>query len=298
MFYSSPHPLHIVDVFAERKYAGNQLAVVLDAGDLSSDEMQVIALETHFSETTFVTSRQMRDGGFDVRIFTPGAELPFAGHPTLGTAWVIQRELLGGVGDRVVLNLKVGQIPVTFARDEPGEPVLWMRQKPPVFGDELPREAVAAAVGLEAADLDPNLPAQEVSTGIYSLIVPVRNLDALGRSHVERAPYRQLLAGRETRTVLLFCREAREAGNHLAARVYAETVGVEEDAATGSANGSLAGYLTRHRVMGSETIDLRVEQGYEMGRPSLLRLRATDRGDTVEIDIGGRVFPTVRGELS
>ncbi len=292
-----PHPLHIVDVFAERKHAGNQLAVVLDAGDLSSEEMQAIALETHFSETTFVTSREIRDGGFDVRIFTPGTELPFAGHPTLGTAWVLHRELLSGVGEKVVLNLKVGPIPVTFTTEEPGDPVLWMHQKPPVFGGTLPHAAVAEAVGLLADDLDSSLPAQEVSTGVYSLIVPVKSLDALARSHVERTPYRRLLADREARTVLLFCREARETGNQLAARVYADSVGIEEDPATGSACGSLAGYLVKHRVMGGEAIDLRVEQGYEMGRPSLLRLRAWRREDEIEIHVGGRVFASMRGEL-
>lgn len=292
------HPFHILDVFAEEKYAGNQLAVFLDAGDLPSETMQRLARETNFSETTFVLSSEPRDGGYDVRIFTPSAELPFAGHPTLGTAWVIQRELLGGRGDRVVLNLGVGQVPVTFTRDEPGEPVLWMRQKPPRFGRQVPHAAAAEAIGLTPADLDERFPVEEVSTGLPGLMVPVRGLAALQRSSPDHAACRRLLAGLEADMVMLFCQEAREAGNHLAARCYAELCGIAEDPATGSACGDLAGYLVRHRLRGVDAIDLRVEQGYEIGRPSLLRLRAREaEGGEIEIDVGGRVIPTMRGEL-
>lgn len=291
------YPFHVVDVFAERKYAGNQLAVFLDAGNIPTETMQKLARETNFSETTFVTSREERDGGFDVRIFTPASELPFAGHPTLGTAWVIQRELLDGHGDRVALNLRIGQIPVTFEHEEPGEPVLWMRQKPPQFGRRAPYAAAAEMIGLGVEDLDERFPVEMVSTGMPTLIVPLRSLEALKRSRLERAPYRRLMAEIEGGTVLLFCQEAREPGNHLACRVYAELFGVEEDPATGSSCGSLAGYLVQHRVRGGDAIDLRVEQGYEIGRPSLLRQRAREVGGEIEIDIGGRVFPTMKGEL-
>ncbi len=291
------HPFHVLDVFAEEKYAGNQLAVFLDAGSIPAETMQKLARETNFSETTFVLSGEPRDGGYDVRIFTPSAELPFAGHPTLGTAWVIQRELLGGLGDRVALNLKVGQIPVTFEREEPGEPVLWMRQNPPRFGKRVPHAAAAEAIGLDVADLDERLPVEEVSTGLPGLIVPVRSLEALQRSRPDSAVLRRLMAGLQADMVLLFCQEAREAGNHLAARVYAELCGIQEDPATGSACGDLAGYLVQHRVRGGESIDLRVEQGYEIGRPSLLRLRARAAGGEIEIHVGGRVFQTMRGEL-
>ncbi|MBN1814459.1 MAG: PhzF family phenazine biosynthesis protein, partial [Anaerolineae bacterium] len=123
---------YIVDVFAERKYSGNQLAVFRKAAGLSTDEMQAIAREMHFSETTFVLSDQPRDGGYDVRIFTPQAELPFAGHPTLGTAFVIRQEIIGRPAEQVILNLQVGPIPVTFDGD-----ILWMKQVEPQFGEVL-----------------------------------------------------------------------------------------------------------------------------------------------------------------
>src|SRR4030042_2345154 len=126
-------PFSIVDVFAEEKYAGNQLAVVRNAQGLSSEQMQKIAREMNFSETTFVLSDAPRDDGYDVRIFTPAAEVPFAGHPTLGTAWVIRQEIVHSPVEQVKLNLQVGQIPVTFG--QAAEPdVLWMKQNPPTFG--------------------------------------------------------------------------------------------------------------------------------------------------------------------
>jgi len=146
---------YIVDVFAEEKYAGNQLAVVLDADTLSTAEMQRIARETNFSETTFVTSAVERDGGYDVRIFTPNEELPFAGHPTLGTAFVIRREIIRSPCAGLALNLEVGQIPVTFQVTDGGEEVLWMRQQPPTFGARgIAPENIAPVLGIEVAEID------------------------------------------------------------------------------------------------------------------------------------------------
>ena len=120
---------YIVDVFAEEKYAGNQLAVVRGGADLSDEALGKIALEINYSETTFVLADEETDGGYDVRIFTPGGEVPFAGHPTLGTAYVIRQEILCEPVEQITLNLKVGKIPVTFGD------LLWMRQPPPTFGE-------------------------------------------------------------------------------------------------------------------------------------------------------------------
>jgi trans-2,3-dihydro-3-hydroxyanthranilate isomerase len=292
-----PHPFFVVDVFAERKYAGNQLAVIFDAADLTSAEMQAIARETNFSETTFVLAREPRDGGWPVRIFTPAAELPFAGHPTLGTADVIRRELLGGRGDELTLALAVGLIPVTVERTEPGPEVLWMRQRPPLVGHRAAHAEAAAALGLGPEDLDRDFPVEALSTGVFSLMVPLRSLDALGRARIVDEPYSRLTAAAGTSTVLLFCRGARQAENQLAVRVFARDVGVPEDSATGSANGCLAAYLARHRVLGGGELAVRVEQGYEMGRPSLLRLRARETPAGIEVQVGGRVVPVVRGEI-
>ena len=281
---------YIVDVFAEEKYAGNQLAVVRGGADLPDETLQKIALEMNYSETTFVLSDEESKGGYDVRIFTPGGEVPFAGHPTLGTAYVIQHEMLAGPVERITLKLKAGEIPVTF-----GE-ILWMRQLPPTFGATLDPAAVASTLELERADLDDNYPVQEVSTGLPTLIVPLKNLDALQRCRVRHDRYLELVENIEARSILVFCPEPHESAD-LSARMFAPSLGVTEDPATGSANGCLAGYLVEHRYFRTDSIDVRVEQGYEIDRPSLLYLQAARDGDEIRVDVGGRVQMVAKGEL-
>ena len=139
---------YIVDVFAEEKYAGNQLAVFRYADQYSDTEMQQLAKEMNYSETTFIISDTEQDGGYNVRIFTPAEEIPFAGHPTLGTAYVIQREIVRGPVDTVSLNLSVGQIPVTFKYSEPAPTELWMKQVNPTFGETFDPGSATGALGL------------------------------------------------------------------------------------------------------------------------------------------------------
>ena len=281
---------YIVDVFAEEKYAGNQLAVVRGGADLSDETLQEIALEMNYSETTFVLSEEEMDGGYDVRIFTPGEEVPFAGHPTLGTAYVIRHEILAEPVDVLTLNLEAGEIPVTF-----GE-VLWMRQLPPTFGATLDPALVSRALNLEAGDLDDRFPVQEVSTGLPAIVVPLRDLDALRRCKVDWERYVEA-AGRG-KNLYVFCPEPHENGpGDLSARMFANDLGVPEDPATGSAAGCLAGYLAEHRYLGTGSVDARVEQGYEIGRPSLLYLRAEKQGDETTVHVGGKVQMVAKGEL-
>ncbi len=154
------HPFSIVDVFAEDKYAGNELAVIRQAESLSGTDMQKIAREMNFSETTFILKEEATRGGFDVRIFTPQSEVPFAGHPTLGTAFIIQQEILRRPVGEVVLNLKVGPIPVTFSYRGEAPDVLWMKQVPPRFGETITPERAAQVLGLEPTDIDARFPVQ------------------------------------------------------------------------------------------------------------------------------------------
>lgn len=286
---------HIVDVFAERRYAGNQLAVIESLGELSDAEMQQVAQEMNYAETTFIESFDARDGGYDVRIFTPNEEIPFAGHPTLGIAAVLRdHEGTETDAEKIVLNLGVGQIPV-----ETASKTLWMRQNPPEFGDQLDSETFARVLSLSEDDLlksisedaiDGELPVQIVSTGLPTVIVPLADRDALERAEIDRSVYDNALEDRDAKNVLVFCRDPRYAKNDLAVRVFAPYYGVPEDPATGSSNGCLAGYLARY----GDSVALRVEQGYEMGRPSLLHLRADGEGT---VEVGGRVVPVARGEL-
>jgi trans-2,3-dihydro-3-hydroxyanthranilate isomerase len=285
----------IVDVFAEEKYAGNQLAVVGGAESLTGAVMQKIAREFNFSETTFILGGRKRRGGYDVRIFTPATELPFAGHPTLGTAFVIQQDIIKKPVRRVLLNLKVGTILVLFSYQGRMPGVLWMKQMPPQFADILEAGPAACALGLEMNDLDLRFPVQEVSTGIPFVIVPVKSLEAVKRSCLQA----DKLPGLNTRNTafLLFTPQTEAAGNDLHVRVFAHCYGVAEDPATGSANGCLAGYLARHRFFGRSRIDIRVEQGYEVGRPSLLLLRAGEKAGEIGVLVGGRAIRVARGKL-
>ncbi len=291
------HLFYIVDVFAERKYAGNQLAVFRNAGDLTDDEMQQIAREMNFSETTFILSDEPRDGGYDVRIFTPVAEVPFAGHPTLGTAYIIRREIIGKDAEQVNLNLKLKQIPVTFGQEE-GRSILWMKQKSPDFGDTSDPGSMAGLLGLSAEQIDTRFPIQAVSTGLWFAIVPLKDLDAMKQARVNRDRY--FAESRQTREdgILVFCPETYDRRNDLNVRVFVPVYGIEEDPATGSGNGCLAGYLVRHRHWGNTRIDARVEQGYEIGRPSLIRLRAGQQQDAVDVNVGGNVVMVAKGQWS
>ncbi|MCA9907017.1 MAG: PhzF family phenazine biosynthesis protein [Anaerolineae bacterium] len=290
-----PIPFYIVDVFTQRKYTGNQLAV-LRTGALTDEDMQAIALETHFSETTFILSDQAHKGGYDVRIFTPEQELPFAGHPTLGTAYIIQQQIIGQPVERVTLNLAVGQIPVTFSYRDGQPDMLWMQQKAPTFGATLQPERVAPALKIDVDDIDDRFPIQVVSTGIAFLMVPLRSRAAVVRATVVKEVLAEVLHQTRAEGALIFCPEPYAPENTLNARaLFAGLLDSAEDPATGSANGCLAGYLVKHQYFGEPAIDIRVEQGYEIKRPSILHLRAHPSSDQIDVHVGGSVVSVAQG---
>lgn len=266
--------LTIVDVFAEARYQGNQLAVVEDAAGLDAATMQAIALEMNFSETSFVTHR---DGGrATVRIFTPGEELPFAGHPSLGTAWV----LTGGTG-AITLALAAGDVPVRFA-----DGVGWLTPPPAAPGSAIERESAAALLWLDAADLDRVFDPQVVACGPVFAIIGVASLAVLQRVAVRLEVQRRLgIPG----FPFAFCRGAYSADADFAARMqFFDGHGMREDPATGSANAAFAYYLGQRGERGRRV----VEQGFEIGRPSRILL---DVGATLAV--GGRVQPVAEGRL-
>lgn len=289
------NPFFIVDVFAQAKYAGNQLAVVVHDGELGTDVMQRIARETNFSETTFVQRPQRPDGAWDVRIFTPAAELSFAGHPTLGTAWVLRHCIDPARPDLVVLQLPVGPTPVRFAGADSGA-VGWLTAPLPAFGRRFDPAPLAELLGLGADDLDPNLPIAEVTLGSTFAFVPLANRAALARARFRSDRHEAMQHLDLPPCVFAFCR-SEDDDVDLRARMFATPLGIVEDPATGSANACLAAYLLRHVDRDRASIAVTVAQGVEMGRPSLLRLAAGRRGDQAVIEVGGRVELTVRGEL-
>jgi trans-2,3-dihydro-3-hydroxyanthranilate isomerase len=287
---------YLVDVFAEEKYAGNQLAVVRNAGTLSSVQMQRIANEMHFSETAFILSDQKRNDGYDVRIFTPAREIPFAGHPTLGTAYVIRHNIVAEATNRVVLNLKVGQIPVTFEKDGNNREILWMKQMTPTFGRTFDAAKISRMLNLDVGEIDSRYPVQEVSTGVPFVITPLKTLDAVKRVRIDKDKELELTKDSQAE-ILVFCPETYKKENSLNVRVFVDLYGIPEDPATGSANGCLAGYLSHYRYFGDDLVNVRVEQGYEIGRPSLLHLKAENREGKIHVYVGGKVVMVASGEL-
>lgn len=292
----NPLPFHIVDVFTTRKFAGNQLAVFQEATALSEEEMQALAQEMNFSEVTFIESIEPRDGGYDVRIFDPVAEMEFAGHPTLGTAHVLREHILDHAPNQISLNLNVGQIPV---RVESGaeEDEYWMQQIPPTFTRELDHSLLASVLGMSEADLDSDYPVQVVSTGLPTAIVPVKSLSAIENIVIHNEYYNEFIDEFGELMLLCFAPETVEPHHDLHARVFAGYSNVPEDPATGSSNGCLSAYLIEHNYFNTDEIEISVEQGYEMGRPSQLSHRSKKTGDEIEVHIGGSVMSVAKGQL-
>ncbi len=203
-------PFHIVHVFANEKFAGNQLAVVRNAIDFPESELQKFAREMNFSETTFIMINESelnadQEIPFRVRIFTPNAELPFAGHPTLGTAFVIQQYILRRKVSRIVLDLKVGPIEVVPEYESDGVKLLWMKQNEPKFSKPtLSRDQVSKVLGLSKSDFDSDYPIQEVSTGFPFIIVPLKSMRALKKSRVDRERYFPLIRKTKAKSILIF----------------------------------------------------------------------------------------------
>ncbi len=284
----------ICDVFARKRFEGNQLAVFSDGAGLSDEEMQSLAREIHFSETTFIRSGRPNERGWPVRIFTPAREVPFAGHPTLGTAFVIWDRFLGRKADEVKLDLKAGVVPV--AVEEEGERLV-MTQLPPVFGAAVEPTAAARTLSLALADIESRFPVQEVSTGLPFLIVPVKTLAAMQGIKVNLAEYYRLTDRLEAKAVLAFSPETLDPQCRLHVRVFCDYYDVPEDPATGSANGCLCAWLVRHRYLGTGEFAIQTEQGVEMKRPSLLYLQGGKRDGGVLVRVGGRVEAAGRGEF-
>jgi trans-2,3-dihydro-3-hydroxyanthranilate isomerase len=283
------------DVFSSRPFEGNPLAVFPDGRGLSDQEMQALAREMNLAETTFILPRDAsieRERGVRVRIFTVQEELPFAGHPTLGTAF----QLRGSTGTReIVLDLNVGKVPVRF-EEQPGQPVFGeMTQVDPEFGPRHDRETVVRASGLRDGDLDPSLPIQTVSTGLPFTVVPVRGLEIMRNLHPDLKSSAEYLEQSGGKFFYFVCRETVDSVARLHARMMFYG---GEDPATGSAAGCAAAWMVAHGVAQPGERAL-IEQGVEMGRPSRIFVRADRKDDrVVNVRVGGNVVEVLRGEVS
>ena len=275
-------PFRLVDVFADAPFGGNQLCVVPETpSELETATMQALALEIGFSETTFVTA--VRPDGYDVRIFTPEEELPFAGHPTLGTAFTLARQ--GMIGPEAVQRCGAGDIPVGI---DLGAGTATMRQLAPEFGAEVAdRAAVAAAAGLELGDLVADLPIVPVSTGIFHTMVPVEDDDALRRAVRDDRRCAEVCDRIDSESLYLF---VTRGGRDVRARMFDKGATIGEDPATGSAAGPLGAYLAMHGLIDTPG-SVVIAQGEQVGRPSFLRVSVDREGDSWALDVAGGVQP-------
>ncbi len=291
------------DVFTSRRFGGNQLAVLPDASGLTDAQMLTIAREFNYSESTFVLPPENPAHTRKVRIFTPGGEVPFAGHPTVGTAFVlasIGEVPLTGAETRIVLEEGVGPVPVVI-RSSGGAPSFcqFAVAKLPEVGPALPaRPALAAALSLDEGELlDGDWQPQVVSCGLPFAFVPVRNRAAVARSRIRLDAWESHLRGTAGEAVMVFSLDAEESGHDVHARMFAPGFSVPEDPATGSACAALGGYLG---VRAPADGDLRwtVEQGYEMGRPSLIEVEADRRnGAITAVRVGGNSVMVCEGTI-
>ena len=284
-----------VDVFTDRALTGNALAVFLDGRALTTEQMQALARETNLSETTFVIPGDPaaeRERGVRVRIFTVQEELPFAGHPTLGTAFVLRGS---SQTPEVRLDLNVGAVPVRFEA-QPGLPVFGeMTQKNPEFGTIHDRQLIARVTGLDPADFDETVPIQTVSTGVPFTITALRSLHTLENLRFDVVRAGEYLAPSGGKFFFFVCRETVDPKARLHARMLFYN---GEDPATGSASGCAAAWMVAHGVARSDEQVL-IEQGLEMQRPSRIFVRATKSDNqVVNVRVGGNCVEVLRGEVT
>jgi trans-2,3-dihydro-3-hydroxyanthranilate isomerase len=293
-----------VDVFAERPLEGNALAIFPDARSLSTAEMQALARETNLSETTFVFPRTPeieRERGIRVRIFLTTEEVPFAGHPTLGTAsWLYWNHPILRGAPQITLDLSIGPIPVRFTPPQPDEQGVFgtMKQNDPTFGEPMnsseDRAALAAALNLSIDDLDPTLPAQVVSTGMSFCIVPLRSIEVAGRLRIPQQSARAHLESIGAKFFHCITPADATSGADWHARMQFDT---GEDPATGSASGCTIAYLVRHGLAASGQ-PIILEQGIEMLRPSRIHVSASMEDNSItKVFVGGRTIPVASGRF-
>lgn len=285
---------HIVDVFTDRPFGGNPLAVFTNGRGVASELMQSIAKELNLSETTFVLLPEDLANDYRVRIFTPGKELPTAGHPTVGTAFILAREHLIPVEtDESVIHLEegVGTIRVTVELKDRLPEMIWMEQPLPTFGRVFEDPGpIAEMLSLPTDSIDSRWPIEVVSCGVPFLYIPLKDLRASRSIRFRFDVSERILKDYGVSEVFVFTTETELAGSSVHSRMFAPALGISEDPATGAASGPLGCYLVHHKVFPtSDKSEFTSEQGIEMGRPSIINILIGHEGDEItSVRIGGR----------
>lgn len=281
-------PFYIVDVFAEKKYAGNQLAVFLDAENLSDDKMQTIAREINFAESTFITKLSPENNDAEIRIFTPEYEMKFAGHPIIGTSWVLMNKIFENQPQNIVLTVPIGEIPVNQSGD-----LVWLQAAQPQFLDTFSAADFLSFSNLKSTDFDDEFSIQEVTTGSAFVIVPLQNKKALENLILDQGKMNEwLLANCKTnhRALYFYCLQDGKLSSRM---LCIEDNQLREDAATGSASTCLQAFLLKYY---SPEIEIINHQGDFINRPSQIYFKGKLSENHFDIRIGGKTQFLAKGE--
>ena len=290
----------LVDVFTDRMFGGNPLAVFPDGNGIDTVTMQTIAAELNLSETVFVVEPDDAAHACRLRIFTPKREMPIAGHPTVGTGWVLQDLGRISAGGQVIFEEGVGPIPVTL-RDMDGAINVEMQQPVPTFGAVFDdRSMLAAMLSLPEDAIRVDVPAQVVSAGVPFLYIPLVGLAAMRDVQLRLDLFAELWAGQDPIDIFVLTTETEDPAATVHSRMFAPTMNIPEDPATGAASGPLGAYLVTHGLVSAEDAPQMIgEQGYEMGRPSRIGIHVTTDGTTISrVSISGTAVPVGGGWIN
>jgi trans-2,3-dihydro-3-hydroxyanthranilate isomerase len=281
-------PFYIVDVFTEKKYAGNQLAVFLDAHSLSTEQMQLIAREINFAESTFITKLDGQKCAATIRIFTPEHEMQFAGHPIIGTSWVLMNKIFENKPDKITISVPVGEIPVRQVGD-----LVWLQAAQPQFLDTFSKEDFTTFSNLSSTDFEDAFPIQEVTTGSAFVIVPLKNIKALERLIIDKDKmnnWMQANCKTSHRALYFYCLEDAKLSSRM---LCVENNQLIEDAATGSASTCLQAFLLKYHAPDIQIIN---HQGEYINRPSQIYFDGKLTNNDFDINIGGKSQFIAKGE--
>ncbi|MFV8357212.1 PhzF family phenazine biosynthesis protein [Flavobacterium sp. XS1P32] len=281
-------PFYIVDVFTENKYAGNQLAVFLDAHSLSTEQMQLIAREINFAESTFIAKLDGQKCAATIRIFTPEHEMQFAGHPIIGTSWVLMNKIFENKPDKITISVPVGEIPVRQVGD-----LVWLQAAQPQFLDTFSKEDFTTFSNLSSTDFEDAFPIQEVTTGSAFVIVPLKNIKALERLIIDKDKmnnWMQANCKTSHRALYFYCLEDAKLSSRM---LCVENNQLIEDAATGSASTCLQAFLLKYHAL---DIQITNHQGEYINRPSQIYFDGKLTNNDFDINIGGKSQFIAKGE--
>lgn len=281
-------PFYIVDVFTDKKYAGNQLAVFLEAGALSDKQMQEIARETNFAESTFITNLDTENNTAAIRIFTPEHEMQFAGHPIIGTSWVLMHKIFENQPEKISISVPIGEIPIHKAGD-----MIWLQAAQPQFLDTFSLEGFLSFGNLNSTDFADNFPIQEVTTGSAFVIVPLRTKKVLENLILDKDKTNEWLQANcktSHRALYFYCLEESQLTSRM---LCIEDNQLKEDAATGSASACLQAFLLKYYAT---EIQITNHQGHSVNRPSQIYFDGKVTENHFDIKIGGQTQFIAKGE--